>query len=172
MNSTSVSTPERRHSLAKKKTVRIPDMTELHHTQFPAIPCWTTKPVTASGVSAAKVVATIEMPASHHGTLRPERKNSPRLAPPRRAKAIPMPRFTAKKPAITAMSTAERRMRPASHEAARALSGRALTGLQRKDIRGRGKGLGSALDGYSVASTGNGEVSERGRRRRGTGAPS
>ena len=61
-------------------------MTELHHTQLPAMPCCVTKPVTASGVSAAKVVATIEMPASHHGTLRPERKNSPSVEPPRRAK--------------------------------------------------------------------------------------
>ena len=114
MNSTSVNTPERRHIFAKKKTVRIPDMTELHQTQFPAMPCWTTKPVTASGVSAAKVVATIEMPASHHGTLRPERKNSPRLWPPRRAKASPMPRLTAKKPTMTATSIGERRIRAGS----------------------------------------------------------
>ena len=34
----------------------------------------TTKPVTASGVSAAKVVATMEVPASHQFTLRPETK--------------------------------------------------------------------------------------------------
>ena len=40
-------------------------------------------PVTASGVSAAKVVATIEVPASHHGTSRPERKNSSTLFPAR-----------------------------------------------------------------------------------------
>ena len=33
-------------------------------------------PVTTSGVSAANVVATIDVPASHHGTFRPERKNS------------------------------------------------------------------------------------------------
>ena len=30
-------------------------------------------------VSAANVVATIEVPASHHGTLRPERKYSSKL---------------------------------------------------------------------------------------------
>jgi hypothetical protein len=35
-----------------------------------------TNPVTARGVSAANVVATIDVPASHHGALRPERKNS------------------------------------------------------------------------------------------------
>ena len=34
-------------------------------------------PVTTSGVSAPKVVATIDVPASHQETLRPERKNSP-----------------------------------------------------------------------------------------------
>jgi hypothetical protein len=43
-------------------------------------------PVTASGVSAAKVVATIEVPASHQGTCRPERKNSSKLRPARERK--------------------------------------------------------------------------------------
>jgi len=42
-------------------------------------------PVTTSGVSAAKVVATMDVPASHHGTLRPERKNSVVLPRARRA---------------------------------------------------------------------------------------
>jgi hypothetical protein len=102
MNSTSVRTPARRQSFAKKKTVRMPDITELHHTQLPAIPCCATNPVTASGVSAPNVVATIEMPASHHGTLRPDTKNSLMLFPPRRAKYRPIPRLTAKKSAITA----------------------------------------------------------------------
>ncbi len=54
-----------------------------HHSQLPAIPPLATMPVTASGVSAAKVVATIEVPASHHGMLRPERKNSSMLFPAR-----------------------------------------------------------------------------------------
>ncbi len=40
------------------------------------MPLRATIPVTASGVSAAKVVATMDVPASHQGTLRPERKNS------------------------------------------------------------------------------------------------
>jgi hypothetical protein len=35
------------------------------------------------GVSLAKVVATIESPASHHGTERPEAKNSEVLLPAR-----------------------------------------------------------------------------------------
>ena len=40
------------------------------------MPFFATSSVTASGVSAAKVVATMEVPASHQGRLRPERKNS------------------------------------------------------------------------------------------------
>ncbi len=47
-----------------------------HQSQFPAITFRATSPVTTSGVSAAKVVATMDVPASHQGTLRPERKNS------------------------------------------------------------------------------------------------
>ncbi len=54
----------------------MPLITKFHQSQLPAIPFLATNPVTASGVSAAKVVATIEVPASHQGTLRPERKNS------------------------------------------------------------------------------------------------
>ena len=40
----------------------MPLETKLHHSQFPAIPLAATMPVTASGVSAAKVVATMEVP--------------------------------------------------------------------------------------------------------------
>ena len=47
-----------------------------HHSQLPAMPYRATMPVTASGVSAAKVVATMLVPASHHETLRPPAKNS------------------------------------------------------------------------------------------------
>src|SRR6185503_17990894 len=75
-NSISVMTPARRHKRAYKKTVSIPLITKFHQSQLPAIPFLATKPVTASGVSAANVVATIEVPANHHGTLRPDRKNS------------------------------------------------------------------------------------------------
>jgi hypothetical protein len=51
---------------------------------LPAIPYFTVRPVTTSGVSAAKVVATIDVPASHHGSVRPERKNSSLEVPARR----------------------------------------------------------------------------------------
>ncbi len=64
----------------------IPLITKFHHSQFPATPFEATSPLTTSGVSAAKVVATIETPASHHGTLRPETKYSLMLAPARRVK--------------------------------------------------------------------------------------
>ncbi len=48
----------------------------LHQIQFPAMPFLATSPVTARGVSAAKVVATIEVPASHQTTFRPPTKKS------------------------------------------------------------------------------------------------
>ena len=54
----------------------MPLISMLHHSQFPAIPKLATSPVTASGVSAANVVATIDVPASHHVTCRPPAKNS------------------------------------------------------------------------------------------------
>jgi hypothetical protein len=72
----SVVMPERRHRREKRKTVSMPLATMFHQSQLPAIPFLATRPVTTSGVSAAKVVATIDVPASHHGTLRPDRKNS------------------------------------------------------------------------------------------------
>ena len=51
----------------------------------------TVSPVTARGVSAAKVVATMEVPASHQGMARPERKYSSAEAPARREKARAIP---------------------------------------------------------------------------------
>ena len=66
----------RRHILAKKNTVIIPLNSRLHQSQFPAMPWVATRPVTAKGVSAAKVAATIDVPASHQLTERPETKNS------------------------------------------------------------------------------------------------
>src|SRR3954468_5326630 len=79
-------TPDRRHSRAKKNTVETPVSTKAHHCQLPATPycrtCW----VTQFGVSLLNVVATIDSPASHHGTERPEAKNSDVFFPARRAK--------------------------------------------------------------------------------------
>src|ERR1700716_3960829 len=104
MNSTSVSTPERRHSAAKKNTLSMPLAAMFHHSQFPAIPFCATNPVTASGVSTANVVATIEVPVSHHGALRPDRKYSPMFLPLPRANHNPIPRLIAKNATMTAMS--------------------------------------------------------------------
>src|SRR5690349_9334695 len=86
----SVMTWALRHSRAKKNTVSMPLIRKHHHSQFPATPWENTSPVTTSGVSAANVVATIDAPASHHGTWRPEMKYSLRLSPPRRVKANPI----------------------------------------------------------------------------------
>src|SRR6185295_13492364 len=79
-------TPDRRQSRAKKNTVATPVRTNAHHCQLPATPYWRTCCVTQLGVSLAKVVATIDSPASHHGTDRPEAKNSEVLFPERRPK--------------------------------------------------------------------------------------
>ena len=49
---------------------------KLHQNQLAAMPYFATWPVTQSGVSAANVVATIEVPASHQVTCRPETKKS------------------------------------------------------------------------------------------------
>src|SRR5689334_23944550 len=82
----------------------MPLISMFHHSQFPATPCAETSPVTTSGVSAAKVVATIEAPASHHGTARPEMKYSLRLSPPRFVNAKPMPAESRKYAATMAQS--------------------------------------------------------------------
>src|SRR5262245_63431945 len=100
----------RRQSRAKKNTVSIPLIARHHHNQLPATPCVATMPVTTSGVSAANVVATIEAPASHHGTWRPEMKYSLRLSPPRFVKAKPMPADRRKYAATIAQSMTERVM--------------------------------------------------------------
>jgi hypothetical protein len=49
----------------------MPEKAPFHQSQLPATPYFATSPATASGVSAAKVVATIEVPASHQGRDRP-----------------------------------------------------------------------------------------------------
>jgi hypothetical protein len=51
-----------------------------HHSQLPEIPLRATSPLTSRGVSAAKAVATVDVPASHQETSLPEMKNSYVLA--------------------------------------------------------------------------------------------
>src|SRR3954464_2012980 len=79
-------TPDRPHSRAKKNTVETPVSTNAHHPQFPATPVRRTMSVTRFGVSLLNVVATIDRPASHHGTARPDAKNSDVLRPALAAK--------------------------------------------------------------------------------------
>ena len=67
-------TPARRQSREKKKTVSTPENAPFHQSQLPATPYLATRPATTSGVSAANVVATMEVPASHQGSERPETK--------------------------------------------------------------------------------------------------
>src|SRR5882724_11189120 len=59
---------------------------KLHHNQFSATPRSRTMFVTRLGVSVLNVVATIDMPTSHHGAERPDVKNSEVLEPARRQK--------------------------------------------------------------------------------------
>jgi len=75
-----------------------------HHTQLPETPFFRTMSVTRLGVSALKVVATMLTPKSHHGMLRPLRKNSAALLPAFRATQRPTARETAKKAAMMAQS--------------------------------------------------------------------
>jgi hypothetical protein len=60
-----------------------PVSVKAHHCQLPATPSVRTKLATRLGVSLEKVVATMERPASHQGTERPEAKNSAVLLPER-----------------------------------------------------------------------------------------
>ena len=69
------------HILEKKNTVSNPPKAIFHHNQLPAIPFFATSSVTASGVSAAKVVATIAVPARYQGRFLPDRKNCFRSFP-------------------------------------------------------------------------------------------
>jgi hypothetical protein len=89
-------TPARRQSLAYTKTVSIPVRRNAHQTQFPETPCWRTMSVTRFGVSVENVVATMEMPSSHHGMARPDRKYWPVSRPARRLAHTPMARASAK----------------------------------------------------------------------------
>ncbi len=74
MNSKSVKAPLLRHSGANKKVPNMFAIAPFHQNQLPAIPWVRTMPVMANGVSEAKVVATILVPASHQGSSRPAAK--------------------------------------------------------------------------------------------------
>jgi len=60
------------------------------------------------GVSAEKVVATIETPSNHQGIFRPERKNSVVSFPERRATKTPMPKETIKNKMMIVQSNPDR----------------------------------------------------------------
>ena len=83
-----VTIPLRRHSEAKRKTLAAWPAAIDHHHQFSETPPSRTIRTTCSGVSLEKVVATIEVPAIHHGRLRPARKKSVPLRDARRRTRI------------------------------------------------------------------------------------
>src|SRR5690348_12474173 len=104
-------TPDRRHSLAKKNTVATPVSTNAHHCQLPATPNLRTCSVTQFGVSLLNVVATIDRPASHHGTDRPDAKNSVVFLPARLPKKSAGMKHTASDAATMSQSSSCRCMR-------------------------------------------------------------
>ena len=75
-NSYSVNTFAFRHILAKKKVVSMPPISIFHHNQFPEMPFFLTTSATHKGVSAAKVVATIDITAMYQGKFLPAKKKS------------------------------------------------------------------------------------------------
>lgn len=97
MSSVSVSTPALLQNLAKKKVVSIPPDKKLHQIQFPDIPLEPTNSVTAKGVSAAKVVATMEIPAISQGIRRLPRKKLSKSLDALFRKYSPMVRLNTKK---------------------------------------------------------------------------
>ena len=70
-------------------------MSRFHQNQFCQMPGPRTNSVMANGVSAAKVVATIEVPTIHQGSDLPERKYSSVLDAALFEKYIPTPKENA-----------------------------------------------------------------------------
>jgi hypothetical protein len=68
----------------------MPVIRKAHHSQFMLTPPVRTKLVTRFGVSAENVVATIEVPSNHQGSVRPERKYSSVSRPARCAYSSPI----------------------------------------------------------------------------------
>src|SRR5690348_7222302 len=100
----SVVTPERRQSGAKKNAVSMLVSRKAHQDQLPATPWARVSPVTRFGVSVENVVATSEVPRSHQGIERPERKNSSALSPDFRPARTPMETEVASDPATIPQS--------------------------------------------------------------------
>src|SRR6188508_2130558 len=88
----------------------MPVSTNAHHTQLPATPLRRTMSVTRFGVSALNVVATIDKPASHQGTARPETKNSEVLRPARLPKKSAGPKQIRREARTISQSSGERCM--------------------------------------------------------------
>jgi hypothetical protein len=75
-----------------------------HQTQLPDTPLFRTISATRLGVSAEKVVATIDIPNSHQGMVRPDKKNSEVFLPARLETIIPIANDITKKAIIIAQS--------------------------------------------------------------------
>jgi len=88
-------------------TVSMPVSRKAHQAQLPATPFLRTMSVTRLGVSAEKVVATMDMPNSHQGMLRPDRKYSEELLPARFETSNPIRRERRKKAMMMPQSSVE-----------------------------------------------------------------
>ncbi len=82
----------------------MPVSKKAHQAQLPETPCPRTRSVTRFGVSVENVVATIEMPNSHHGMDLPAAKNSVELLLALRVTAMPIASDTAINPAMMPQS--------------------------------------------------------------------
>ena len=60
-------------AVRRRRTVASAAMAVDHQNQLPKTPSVRTRPATKRGVSAEKLVATSEVPATHHGSDRPAR---------------------------------------------------------------------------------------------------
>lgn len=97
--------PDLRHNFAYTKTVSIPVNKNAHQAQFPATPPFRTISVTKLGVSAEKVVATMEIPSNHQGIFLSPKKNWLVLFEEERAKESPMNSDTTKNAAMIHQSS-------------------------------------------------------------------
>ena len=91
-------------SFAYTKTVSKPVNRKTHQTQFPETPFVLTISVTKFGVSVEKVVATIDKPNSHQGSVLPERKYSDVFLDDLLETANPIVRTSTKKNTIIILS--------------------------------------------------------------------
>src|SRR5699024_3366303 len=94
------------------KTVSMPVNRKAHQTQFPETPSVRTILATRLGVSVENVVATIDMPSSHHGIFLPAAKYCSEFFPAWRATTSPTSNEKSRYAPIMVQSTAASSIKP------------------------------------------------------------